>query len=130
MSTGGDEIRKLMADPFALGGFIPDRDKNGLKECQIKAGTGECTIKVRKVDQDSYLSKFREDKLNNGMLMPQTYSYFDTRVVRRTNALLADLHNRPYGRDFNFTEYAFVPMDVVIAQHQAAQANPEQAQAG
>merc|ERR1712232_1115923 len=90
MTSQGDDGRKLMANPFALYGFIPDRDNNGLKEVNIKKGTGEAMMKVRKEDADAAISKVSEDKENGIWRIPHTYAYFDTRVVRRTNALLAD----------------------------------------
>merc|ERR1740123_1792672 len=31
MSAASDEVRKAMADPFSLGGFIPEMDRNGVK---------------------------------------------------------------------------------------------------
>ena len=31
MAAGGDETRKMMGDPYALGGFVPDRDRHGIK---------------------------------------------------------------------------------------------------
>lgn len=115
MSTGGDAIRKMMADPFALGGFLPDRDRNGLKNVQIKQGTGECTMKIRKQDADSQLAKMKEDKINNCWCLPHTYAYFDTRICRYTNALLADYFDQPYGRNFNFQEFAFLPKEAAAA---------------
>jgi short subunit dehydrogenase-like uncharacterized protein len=115
MSSGGDAIRKIMADPFALGGFIADRDRNGIKNVAISKGTGEVSVKLRKEDNDATLSKMREDKINNMWLMPHTYAYFDTRICRKTNALLADYFNQPYGRNFNFQEFAFVPPEAAAA---------------
>lgn len=32
-----DEVRKKMADPFALGGFIPEFDRNGMKDTDVSA---------------------------------------------------------------------------------------------
>lgn len=116
MSNAGDAARKLMADPFALGGFIPDRDRNGLKEVQIKQGTGEPTLKVRKEDNDAILAKMSEDTINDCWRVAHVYAYFDTRIVRRTNALMADYLGTPYGRNFNFTEYGFVPGDYMRNQ--------------
>lgn len=110
MTTQGDLGRKLMADPFALYGFIPDRDRNGMKEVSIKQGTGEAVMKTRKEDGDAMLAKISEDKVNKVWRMPHTYAFFDTRVVRRTNALLADYTGAPYGRNFNFTEFVMLPM--------------------
>ena len=41
MAAGGDETRKMMGDPYALGGFVPDRDRHGIKYCNIEFGTGK-----------------------------------------------------------------------------------------
>jgi len=111
MSSAGDHVRKVMADPFALGGFIPDRDRNGLKEVTIKNGTGETTIKNRREDNDSVLAKMSEDTINKCWRVPHVYAYFDTRIVRRTNALRADYLGTPYGRNFSFTEYGCIPSE-------------------
>lgn len=46
MAAGGDETRKMMGDPYALGGFVPDRDRHGIKYCNIEFGTGKVTTKV------------------------------------------------------------------------------------
>jgi short subunit dehydrogenase-like uncharacterized protein len=113
MSNAGDAVRKLMADPFALGGFIPDRDRNGLKEVSIQKGTGEAKLKVRKDDNDAILAKMSEDTINDCWRVAHVYAYFDTRIVRRTNALMADYLGTPYGRSFNFTEYGFVPSSIM-----------------
>lgn len=113
MTAGGDEVRLLMADPFALYGFIPDRDRNGLKEVNIKQGTGEPVMKIRASDRDSALQKVFEDKEDGIWGAPHTYAFFDTRVVRRTNSLLADLCGAPYGRNFRFSEYVYVAPDTV-----------------
>jgi short subunit dehydrogenase-like uncharacterized protein len=120
MSTGGDALRKIMADPFALGGFIPERDRNGLKEVTIKAGTGDAVMKIRKGDQDAALTKVREDPVHDLVLLPQTYAYFDTRILRWTNALLADYFNEPYGRNFAFSEMSAVPKAAFAEQAAAA----------
>ena len=115
MTNATDEVRKLMADPFALGGFIPEIDKNGIKECQIQSGTGKMTLKSRKEDLDSALSKVSQCPLTGIWRAPHTYAYFDTRIVRRSNALLADLLNQPYGKNFCFQEYAFLPVEAAQA---------------
>ena len=62
MSAAGDDVRKRMADPFSLGGFIPDRDRNGIKYCNIEFGTGKVTPKMRSEDLDANMSKISEDK--------------------------------------------------------------------
>merc|ERR1712217_665671 len=61
MGSAPDAVRKKMADPFSLGGFVPDVDRNGVKECTIQAGTGAVTLKMRKEDTDAVLSKVSQD---------------------------------------------------------------------
>lgn len=119
MASGGDETRKMMGDPFALGGFVPDRDRNGIKFCNIEFGTGKVTTKVRAEDLDANMSKITEDKKLGIWRGPNVYSYFDTRIVRRSNMLLADLGNCPYGKSLNFMQYAMLPTEALLAQKAA-----------
>mmetsp|Transcript_55145 Transcript_55145/g.117652 ORF Transcript_55145/g.117652 Transcript_55145/m.117652 type:complete len:521 (+) Transcript_55145:109-1671(+) len=118
MSGAGDEVRKKMADPFSMGGFIPDRDRWGVKYCNIEFGTGKVTHQVRGEDRDANMSKITEDKKLGIWRGPFVYSYFDTRIVRRSNMLLADLGDRPYGRNLNFMEYAMIPPEVMMGMQQ------------
>mmetsp|Transcript_25639 Transcript_25639/g.56549 ORF Transcript_25639/g.56549 Transcript_25639/m.56549 type:complete len:524 (-) Transcript_25639:92-1663(-) len=120
MATAGDDVRKKMADPFALGGFIPDIDRNGVKNVSIAFGTGKVTPKVRQEDLDANLARITEDKRFGIWRGPFVYSYFDTRIVRRSNMLLADLGNRPYGRYLNFLEFAMLPPEAVAAHKSGA----------
>merc|ERR1712061_510088 len=46
---------------------------------------------------------------------PYVHSFFDTRLVRRSNMLMADLGNAPYGATLNFMEYAMLPPEQVAA---------------
>ena len=39
------------------------------------------------------------------------YSYFDTRIVRRSNMLLADMGGKPYGKSLNFLQFSVLPAD-------------------
>lgn len=112
MSNASDETRKLMADPFALGGFIPSFDRNGMKEMNIQTGTGKVTHKVRKEDTDAQLSKVSQCPYTGVWRAPHMYSYFDTRICRRSNALLADRMNQPYGKDFCFQEFLMLPPEI------------------
>eukprot|EP00929_Paragymnodinium_shiwhaense_P062369 TRINITY_DN31141_c0_g1_i1.p1 TRINITY_DN31141_c0_g1~~TRINITY_DN31141_c0_g1_i1.p1 ORF type:complete len:561 (-),score=128.92 TRINITY_DN31141_c0_g1_i1:152-1696(-) len=115
MADAGDEARKKMGDPFALGGFIPDVDRWGIKNVNVQFGTGKTTPKPRQEDLDMNFSKVTEDKKLGVWRGPFVYSFLDTRIVRRTNMLLADLGNRPYGRKLNFMEYALLPAEHVEA---------------
>merc|ERR1719203_2737670 len=113
MATAGDEVRAEMANPFSMGGFIPDRDRWGVKYCNIEFGTGKCTPKMRQEDLDANMSRVTEDKHLGIWRGPFVYCYFDTRIVRRSNMLLADLGNCPYGRNLNFMEYALLPPEML-----------------
>jgi len=128
MNQADDETRAAMADPFTLGGFIPDIDRFGVKECSIQFGTGKVTLKTRKEDMDAKLSQIGEDKVNKIWRGPHPYAFFDTRIVRRSNALLADLGDEPYGRELNFAEYVQLPQEVTAAAA-AARAAGKDAQA-
>lgn len=109
MSSADDDTRKVMADPFALGGFIPEFDRFGQKECSIQFGTGICTPKTRKEDIDAQLSRISEDPKNGIWRVPNPYAMFNSRIIRRTNAMLADLTNEPYGRALNYQEFSMLP---------------------
>merc|ERR1719424_1555393 len=50
MSDAGDDVRKKMGDPFALGGFVPKRDRWGVKDVNIQFGTGKVSAKPRQED--------------------------------------------------------------------------------
>eukprot|EP00747_Dinoflagellata_sp_TGD_P166955 gnl/TRDRNA2_/TRDRNA2_190573_c0_seq1.p1 gnl/TRDRNA2_/TRDRNA2_190573_c0~~gnl/TRDRNA2_/TRDRNA2_190573_c0_seq1.p1 ORF type:complete len:513 (-),score=117.16 gnl/TRDRNA2_/TRDRNA2_190573_c0_seq1:113-1651(-) len=115
MSTAGDDVRKQMANPFSLGGFVPDVDRNGFKNANVEFGTGIVRPKLRSEDLDANMSKVSEDKKLGVWRGPNTYSYFDTRVVRRTNAQLADHIGQPYGRQLNFMEYTLLPTETAMA---------------
>jgi len=73
MAKGGKKAKELMMDPFALGGMI----QNGTRE----------------EDQDKRLSEVFFDQTIQSWVSPHVYSFFETRVVRRSNYL----HNRLVG---------------------------------
>lgn len=116
MAAGGDETRKMMGDPYALGGFVPDRDRHGIKYCNIEFGTGKVTTKVRAEDLDANMSKISEDKHLGIWRGPNVYSYFDTRIVRRSNMLLADMGGSPYGKSLNFLQFSVLPTEMLLQQ--------------
>jgi len=74
---------------------------------------------MRSEDLDANMSKISEDKHLGIWRGPFVYSYFDTRVVRRSNMLLADLGNCPYGKNFNFLEYMMLPTETLMAMQAA-----------
>lgn len=111
MNQSSDEIRKRMADPFGLGGFTAEYDRNGRKEVLIEHGTGKVTTKMRKEDNDSVLSKMSQCPYTGLWRGSHVYSFFNTRIVRRSNALFADLLNQPYGKNFCFQEFAMLPAE-------------------
>mmetsp|Transcript_56633 Transcript_56633/g.134910 ORF Transcript_56633/g.134910 Transcript_56633/m.134910 type:complete len:540 (+) Transcript_56633:107-1726(+) len=118
MNEAADAVRARMADAFAIGGFIPDIDRNGFKECTIQQGTGIVTVKTRREDLDSALSKMSEDVQIGVWKLPNLYAPFTTRMVRRSNALFADMANLPYGRKLNYTDFNKVTLQQ-MAEHQA-----------
>lgn len=50
---------------------------------------------------------------STGWSGPFTYAFYDTRLIRRSNWLLADLGEDPYGRRFNYTEHLLFPSEEV-----------------
>merc|ERR1712048_149006 len=114
MSAAGDDVRKAMADPFTLEGFIPEFDRNGVKEVTIQHGTGKVTMKIRKEDTDALLSKVSQCPHTGIWRAPWVYAYFDTRIVRRSNAMFAKLENQPYGRYCNFQEFMMLPPEALM----------------
>lgn len=108
------EEKRQMNDPFSLGVFIPEIDKNGMKCVDIQLGTGYATVKVRDEDKDSNMLKVSQDTNLNVWRAPHVNAFFDTRTVRRSNMLQADLGNQPYGTTLNFTEYALLPKDMAL----------------
>jgi len=97
------------ADPFALGGFIPEFDRNGFKVVDVQHGTGYVTARTRQEDRDQQMLRVSEDRKVGAWRAPYVHAHFDTRVVRRSNMLHADLGNQPYGLALNFMEYALLP---------------------
>mmetsp|Transcript_74879 Transcript_74879/g.165666 ORF Transcript_74879/g.165666 Transcript_74879/m.165666 type:complete len:226 (-) Transcript_74879:72-749(-) len=84
-----------------------------MKEVTIQPGTGQVTLKIRKEDTDAILSKVSQDPITGIWRAPHVYAYFDTRIVRRSNAQLADLEDRPYGRNFTFQEFVMLPPEML-----------------
>jgi len=109
--SAGAEVANAMMDPFSLGGFIPQVDRNGVKEVDIQMGTGLVTPKPRAEDQDSQMAKISKDEKLGVWRAPYVNAFFDTRLVRRSNMLQADLVNEPYGLTLNFMEFAMLPPD-------------------
>jgi len=100
--------RQAFEDPFAMGGFIPSFDRFGVKKINIQYGTGKVTLQVREEDLDEHLSKVQWDPKDEVWYGPHANAYFDTRVVRRSNMLQADLANQPYSSELNFMEYSLL----------------------
>jgi short subunit dehydrogenase-like uncharacterized protein len=115
MSSIDRETSLKMSDPFSMGGFIPEIDRNGFKSMDIQLGTGLCTPKYREEDMDYNMTMVSEDKKLGVWRAPYVHSFFDTRIVRRSNMLQADLGNAPYGSSFGFLEYAKLPDEQVAA---------------
>lgn len=115
MSTLDQQTVRTLGDPFALGGFIPQVDRNGLKEVDVQLGTGFVTPKPRPEDEDINMARVSEDPKLGVWRAPYVNAFFDTRIVRRSNMLQADLGNQPYGTTLNFMEYALLPPERVAA---------------
>uniref|UniRef100_A0A6T1LM78 Saccharopine dehydrogenase-like C-terminal domain-containing protein n=1 Tax=Alexandrium monilatum TaxID=311494 RepID=A0A6T1LM78_9DINO len=98
-----------------MGGYIPEFDRNGIKVVDIQLGTGICVPSTRDEDKDENMTKITEDKKLGVWRAPFVHSFFDTRVVRRSNMLQADLGNQPYGAALSFMEYAMLPPEQVAA---------------
>jgi len=91
MSAGDKWVREKMQDNFALGGLIDSGN--------------------RLEDQDAYLSKIKFDnKYAKKWLAPHVYSFFETRIVRRSNWLHHQLVGGPkkgdwYGAALHFSTF-------------------------
>eukprot|EP00931_Biecheleriopsis_adriatica_P061744 TRINITY_DN37143_c0_g1_i1.p1 TRINITY_DN37143_c0_g1~~TRINITY_DN37143_c0_g1_i1.p1 ORF type:complete len:549 (+),score=137.68 TRINITY_DN37143_c0_g1_i1:113-1759(+) len=120
------EDAQALMDPFSLGGFIPQIDRNGVKQVDIQMGTGFVTPKPREEDQDVNMARVTEDQKMGVWRAPYVNSFFDTRLVRRSNMLQADLANQPYGATLNFMEYAMLPPERVAGAKQALAENSNQ----
>merc|ERR1719168_121378 len=59
------------------------------------------------------MTKISEDKKLGAWRAPYVHSIFDTRLVRRSNMLQADLGNQAYGNTMSFMEYAMLPQEQV-----------------
>merc|ERR1719359_1475350 len=86
----------------------------------VQQGTGVCTTRSRPEDKDMEMLTVSEDKKLGVWRAPYMHSFFDTRVVRRSNMLMADLANAPYGTAFNFMEYALLPPEAISSAKAAA----------
>ena len=91
MTAAMGKVAKIMGDPFALGGVV---------------GDGK-----RFEDSDRLLNKIEHYEDFDGWSAPFTYAFYDTRLIRRSNWLLSDLGEDPYGRKFNYTEHLIVPTE-------------------
>eukprot|EP00811_Abedinium_folium_P017441 NODE_2636_length_2175_cov_4.805176.p1 GENE.NODE_2636_length_2175_cov_4.805176~~NODE_2636_length_2175_cov_4.805176.p1 ORF type:complete len:568 (-),score=117.24 NODE_2636_length_2175_cov_4.805176:373-2076(-) len=111
MNEAGDEVRRTMADPFSLGGFVPSFDRYGVKEANVVKGTGVIDVKMRGEDLDAQMAKVSLDPVAKVWRAPIPYSYFDSRIVRLANAIRADRLNQPYGRYLNFQMSGMLPYD-------------------
>jgi short subunit dehydrogenase-like uncharacterized protein len=116
MNQADDDVKSAMTDPFSMGGFVPDLDRNGVKMINIQKGTGFVTPKVRQEDMDANLSRVAQDPKLGCWRAPFVYAFFETRVVRRSNMLMAELGGQPYGHQLNYMEYTFMPDEATARQ--------------
>lgn len=93
MTAAMGSVAKIMGNPFALGGVV---------------GDGK-----RLEDSDKILNKIEHYPEFDGWSGPFTYAFYDTRLIRRSNWLLADLGEDPYGRSLNYTEHILFPDEEV-----------------
>ena len=101
MASGDAWVRKVMTDPFALGGSI----QNGERE----------------EDQDRVLTKVFRDSAIKSWVAPHVYAFFETRVVRRSNELHRTLVGGPdkgpfYGENLNVTVYTLMPSEAAAKE--------------
>jgi len=115
MSNIDRDTSAALADPYSLGGYVPEFDRNGIKVVDIQLGTGICIPSTREEDKDENMTKVSEDKKLGVWRAPYVHSFFDTRVIRRSNMLQADLGSAAYGPALNFMEYAMLPAEQVAA---------------
>ena len=66
---------------------------------------------AKREDSDKVLNKIEHYDDFDGWSAPFTYAFYDTRLVRRTNWLLADMGEDPYGRKFNYSEHLLFPTE-------------------
>merc|ERR1719217_1652830 len=109
MNQASDEVKSAMTDPFSMGGFIPDLDRNGVKMINIQKGTGFVTPKTRQEDMDANLSRVAQDPKLGCWRAPFVYAFFETRIIRRANMLMAEYTGQPYGHAMNYMEFTFMP---------------------
>jgi len=96
MTAAMGSVAKIMTNPFSLGGIIAD-------------GT-------RYEDSDKVLNKIEYYPEFDGWSGPFTYAFFETRLIRRSNWLLADLGEDPYGRHLNYTEHLLFPTEAMAKE--------------
>jgi short subunit dehydrogenase-like uncharacterized protein len=111
MNQADDDVKSAMTDPFSMGGFIPDLDRNGVKMINIQKGTGFVTPKLRNEDMDANLSRVAQDPKLGCWRAPFVYAFFETRIIRRANMLMAELGGQPYGHQLNYMEYTWMPTE-------------------
>lgn len=124
LAQADPSLEQARADPFSLGGFIPEFDRNGFKVVDVQAGTGIVTARPREEDRDATMTRVTEDRSVGVWRAPYVHAFFDTRVVRRSNMLQADLGGRPYGSALNFTEHALLPAEKAAAARREAGDEP------
>merc|ERR1740121_314625 len=88
------------------------------------------TLKMRKEDTDAVLSKVSQDPYTQVWRAPHVYSYFDTRMVRKSNAQLADMEGAPYGNKFCFQEFVMLPPEMIMQASAIQEAGGDKGPAG
>jgi short subunit dehydrogenase-like uncharacterized protein len=91
MNAAMKDVAGIMSNPFALGG-------------SIQGGR-------RPEDADRNLSQVEYDPVYDAWKAPFTYAFYETRLIRRSNWLLRDLGEKPYGRRLNYLEHLIMPSE-------------------
>ena len=91
MNAAMKDVAGIMSNPFALGG-------------SIQGGR-------RPEDADRNLSQVEFDPEYDAWKAPFTYAFYETRLIRRSNWLLRDLGEKPYGRKLNYLEHLIMPTE-------------------
>lgn len=109
MASNMGKVASIMGNPFALGGKV-----GGWKD------------PVRPEDMDKELQMIKKDQFVQTWVGPFMYSFFETRVVRRSNHLQFMHSGKAYGPEFNFQEWASFPDEETARLAQKASTSSKQ----
>lgn len=109
MASSMAKVASLMSNPFSLGGKV-----GGWKD------------DIRPEDTDKELQQIKKDQFVQTWVGPFMYSFFETRVVRRSNMLQLMHRGRAYGPEFNFQEWLSFPDEETARMAQKASTSSKQ----